>query len=151
MDYSLAGWDGTRMRKSITILVTAILSVLVVASVAMAATKTITVKMTGNQETPKGSPTGKGSATVTLNPATGRVCFKLSWSGIGTPSAAHIHKAPAGKAGAVVIPFFGGTAKHNACVTASKSLVSAIVKKPSNYYVNVHTAKYPNGALRGQL
>jgi hypothetical protein len=139
------------MRKSIAILLTTILGVLVVASVALAASKSITVKMTGKQETPAGSPTGTGSATVTLNSATGRVCFKLNWSGIGNPSAAHIHKAAAGKAGPVVIPFFGGTAKKTGCVNASKSLVSAIVKKPSSYYVNVHTAKYPNGALRGQL
>jgi hypothetical protein len=139
------------MSKSIAILLTTIVSLLVVASVAMAASKTITVKMTGKQEKPAGSPTGTGSATVTLNSTTGRVCFKLKWSGIGNPSAAHIHKAAAGKAGPVVIPFFGGTAKKSGCVNASKSLVAAIVKKPSSYYVNVHTAKYPNGALRGQL
>lgn len=32
-----------------------------------------------------------------------------------------------------------------------KSLLLAIQKKPSNYYVNAHNAKYPAGALRGQL
>ena len=33
-----------------------------------AANKTITVKMNGKQETPKGSPTGSGTAKVTLEP-----------------------------------------------------------------------------------
>jgi hypothetical protein len=139
------------MRKSIAILLTTIVAVLAVASMAFAASKVITVNMTGGQETPKGSPTGKGTAKVTLNSSTGQVCFKLTWSGIGTPTASHIHKAPKGKAGPVVIPFFGGAAKHSGCVKASKSLVAAIVKKPASYYVNVHTAKYPNGALRAQL
>jgi hypothetical protein len=36
-------------------------------------------------------------------------------------------------------------------VKASKSLISAIEKKPGAYYVNIHTAKYPAGAIRGQL
>jgi hypothetical protein len=138
------------MSKSIAILLTAIVSVVVVAS-AMAASKTITVPLTGKQESPAGSPTGKGSAKITLNDTKGQVCFKLSWSGIGNPSASHIHKGAKGKAGAVVIPLFSGTAKKSGCVSASKSLVAAIIKKPGSYYVNIHTAKYPNGAVRGQL
>jgi hypothetical protein len=139
------------MRKPIAILLTTIVGILVVASVAMAASKTITVKMDGKQESPAASTTGTGSAKITLDDTKGQVCFKLSWSGIGNPSAAHIHKAVKGKAGPVVIPLFSGTPKKSSCVSASKSLVAAIVKKPSSYYVNVHTAKFPNGAVRGQL
>lgn len=139
------------MRKPIAALLTVAVVALVAASVAVAASKVITVGMNGKSESPKGDPNGKGTAKVTLNSSTGKVCFKLTWSGIGTPTASHIHKAVKGKAGPVVIPFFGGAPKHTGCVTASKSLVAAIIKKPSAYYVNVHNAKYPNGALRGQL
>jgi hypothetical protein len=150
MDSAAIGWEARGMRKPIAILLT-FFSVLVVAAGSMAASKSITVKLDGKQETPAGSPTGNGSAKITLNDTKGQVCFKLSWSGIGTPSAAHIHKGAKGKAGAVVIPLFSGTPKKSACVSASKSLVAAIAKTPGSYYVNVHTAKYPNGALRGQL
>jgi hypothetical protein len=139
------------MRKPIAILLTTIVGILVVASVAMAASKAITVKMDGKQESPAASTTGTGSAKITLDDTKGQVCFKLSWSGIGSPSAAHIHKAVKGKAGPVVVPLFSGTPKKSGCVSASKSLIAAIVKKPSSYYVNVHTAKFPNGAVRGQL
>jgi hypothetical protein len=139
------------MRKSIAIHLTTIVGILVIASVAMAASKSITVKMDGKQESPAASTTGTGSAKITLNDTKGQVCFKLSWSGIGTPSAAHIHKAVKGKAGPVVVPLFSGTPKKSGCVSASKSLVAAIIKKPGSYYVNVHTAKYPGGAVRGQL
>lgn len=139
------------MRKVTAALLATGVAALVVASMAFAATATITKSMSGSAEVPKGSPTGKGTAKVTLNSSTGRVCFRLTWSGIGTPVAAHIHKGPRGKTGPVVIPFFGGTAKHTGCVKASKSLVGAIIRKPSAYYVNVHTQKYPAGALRAQL
>jgi hypothetical protein len=150
MDSSSVGWDARGMRKSIAVLTT-IVSLFVVAAGSMAASKTITVPLTGKQESPAGSPTGKGSAKITLNDTKGQVCFKLSWSGIGNPSASHIHKGAKGKAGAVVIPLFSGTPKKSGCVSASKSLVAAIIKTPGSYYVNVHTAKYPGGALRGQL
>jgi hypothetical protein len=123
----------------------------VVATGAVAASKTITTKMNGAQESPKGDPNGSGTAKVTLNSSTGKVCFNLTWSKIGKPTAAHIHKGAKGKAGDVVIPFFAGSAKHKGCVSAKKSLVAAIVKKPGAYYVNIHDAKYPAGALRGQL
>src|SRR6478672_6678976 len=111
----------------------ALLAALSLAVSAFAATKTLTVSMTGKAETPKGDPNGKGTAKVTLNTSTGKVCFKLTWSGIGTPNASHIHKGKKGVAGPVVIPFFGGTAKHSGCVTAAKSLVSKIAKSPGSY------------------
>jgi hypothetical protein len=113
--------------------------------------KVFNVKLDGKQETPKGSTTGKGTAKITLNASTGKVCFALTWSKIDTPNAAHIHKGAKGKAGPVVIPLFATPPKHKGCVTAKKSLVSAIAKSPSGYYVNVHTAKFPGGALRAQL
>jgi hypothetical protein len=139
------------MRKSIALLLTTVVAVAALATMAFAATKTLTTNMNGSQETPKGPSTAKGTAKVTLNSTTGQVCFKLTWSGIGTPTASHIHQGAAGKSGPVVLPLFSGTPKHSACVTASKSLVGKILKKPANYYVNVHTSKYPNGAVRGQL
>lgn len=115
-------------------------------------TTTLTVHMTGGQEVPKGSPVGSGTAVISLTPSTGRVCFHLTWSKIDTPTASHIHQAPKGKAGTVVVPLFSTPpAKHSGCVSAPKSLVAAIVKHPGAYYVNIHTKRYPNGAIRGQL
>jgi hypothetical protein len=116
-----------------------------------AATKTLTAQMTGGQEVPKGSPTGSGSARVMLNSSTGRVCFNLTWSKIDAPTASHIHKGAKGKAGPIVVPLFATPAKHSACVNASKTVVAAILKTPGAYYVNIHTKKYPDGAIRGQL
>jgi hypothetical protein len=113
--------------------------------------KTINVKMSGKVEVPKGSPTGSGTAKITLDAKKGQVCYTLNWSKIKTPTAAHIHQGKKGTAGAIVIPLFMGSPKHTACVSAKKSLVSAIIKKPSGYYVNVHTKDFPAGAIRAQL
>jgi hypothetical protein len=137
--------------KKLGLISLALLAALSLAVSAFAATKTFTVSMTGKAETPKGDPDGKGTAKVTLNTSTGRVCFNLTWSRIGNPVAAHIHKGKKGVAGPVVIPFFGGAPKHTGCVKASKSLVAKIVKSPASYYVNVHTQAFPAGALRAQL
>lgn len=129
----------------------AIVAALVLAAAAFAANKTYTVTMTGKAETPKGAPNGKGTAKITVEPGAGKLCFKLTWSGIGTPTASHIHQGKKGVAGPVVIPIFGGAPKHSGCVPAAKSLLNKIEKNPAGYYVNVHTAKYPGGAIRAQL
>ena len=113
-----------------------------------AAKNVVRATLVGANEVPKGSPTGRGTATIDLVP--GKVCWALTFKGIGTPAAAHIHKGKAGTAGPVVVPL-GGAFKANGCTAASAALVKAIAKTPGAYYVNIHTAKYPAGAIRGQL
>jgi CHRD domain len=113
---------------------------------------TVTVHMKGSLEVPKGSPTGTGIFKYQLIPSKKKVCYSLTWSKIGTALASHIHKGAKGTSGPVVIPLSLATpVKHSGCVTAKKSLILAIQAHPSRYYVNVHTAKYPAGAIRGQL
>ena len=130
--------------------------VLIAAGSAFAATsatvKTFTVHMTGAQEIPKGSPTGSGTFRYQLVTKTHLLCYSLEWSGIDTPYASHIHKAPKGVEGNVVVPLSASSpVKHSGCVKVPASLLAAIGKNPGAYYVNVHTKKYPGGALRGQL
>lgn len=113
---------------------------------------TRTVHMTGSQEVPKGSPTGSGSFRFQIVPSAGQVCFSLTWSKIDTPISSHIHKGAKGKAGGIVIVLFNAPpVGHSGCRNAPKSLIKAIQKTPSAYYVNVHTNKYPLGAIRAQL
>jgi hypothetical protein len=49
-----------------------------------------------------------------------------------------------------VIPL-GASYKAKGCRKASKSLIGAIETNPNRYYVNIHNARYPAGAIRGQL
>ena len=102
----------------------------------------------GKSETPKGDPDGRGTAEVKI---TGRrVCWEIKVSRVQTIVAAHIHKGAPGVAGPVVVPF-GKIFKAKGCTTTTAAIAAAIEKKPAAYYVNVHNAKYPGGALRGQL
>jgi V8-like Glu-specific endopeptidase len=119
---------------------------------ASSATETLTTAMLGKNEVPKGAPTGSGTAVIKLDPVKGTVCWTFSKvKGITKVTAAHIHKAPKGKSGNVVVPFFAGALKTKGCVFAKATVIKAIEKSPTSYYVNIHTVKYPAGAIRGQL
>jgi hypothetical protein len=127
------------------------LAALVVATGAIAAThkgNSLHATLTGKAETPKGDPDGRGTAEVKI---TGRrVCWEIKVARVQTIMAAHIHKGRPGSAGAVVVPF-GKVFKAKGCTTTTAAIAAAIAKTPSAYYVNVHNANYPAGALRGQL
>ena len=113
----------------------------------------LTTTLTGGQEVPvPGDTDGIGFATVTVNPGQGVLCYELSVSGIATATAAHIHEAPRGMAGDVrvhLLPPTGGSS--SGCVEVGRTLAKEILQDPADYYVNVHNAEFPGGALRGQL
>jgi hypothetical protein len=112
----------------------------------------VSAKLKGSNEAPvKGDPNGKGLAIVHFNATKGTTCWDFKGvSGIAKPNAAHIHKGGKGGSGPVVIAF--GTAyKASGCVKAPKATIEKIESNPNAYYVNIHNAKYPAGALRGQL
>jgi hypothetical protein len=120
--------------------------------------KRFTTTLTGANEVPgPGDADASGTASLALNPGQGEVCFDLAWAGIdGIVTASHIHAAPVGVAGPVVVPLFvggsfSGTDSVSACVSADRSLVLAIIQNPENYYVNIHSTVFPAGAVRGQL
>jgi len=99
-----------------------------------------------------GDPDGTGTITFYINPGQKRICYDLTLAGIDAPAAAHIHKAPAGIAGPIVIPFPAPPlGASTACVDVTSRQAAQIIAKPSDYYYNVHNATYPGGALRGQF
>lgn len=114
---------------------------------------TMEIALSGGAEVPgPGDTNGSGMAHLTFNHDKGEVCYDITAKDIQTPTAAHIHMAEAGKSGPVKIPLKkGADGNWKGCATADKSLINDIMKNPGNYYVNVHTAEFPNGAIRGQL
>jgi CHRD domain len=116
--------------------------------------------MTGANVSPgPGDPDGTGSAVLQLNRVEQRICFALNWSGIDLPFASHIHVAPVGEQGPVVVNLLddsssgsGSAWGPNGCVQGvDPGLIRAISKHPSKYYVDLHNTLYPLGAVRGQL
>lgn len=113
----------------------------------------LSATLLGSNEAPVlGDPDGMGTAELTLNQGQGTITYSIEVSGINTPRAAHIHEAGAGMAGPVVIalntPVNGVS---SGVVYLSKEQIKEIRMNPEMYYVNVHNAEYPGGALRGQL
>jgi CHRD domain len=129
-----------------------VVATVVLAGSALAGGRPLDATLTGAAEVPgPADPDGSGTAHLTLNQGRGTVCYRLTFTGLSTPTAAHIHAGPVGVAGPIVVPL-PITQSTKGCVTGvSRSLVKAIRKHPSAYYVNIHTAEYPAGAIRGQL
>ena len=107
-----------------------------------------------------GDPNGTGEAYVfgiDGDPTT--LCYVLTVDRIGRATAAHIHEGARGTNGPVVVnlaPPGDGNAAD--CLTEGEAnkfvggqTVAEILANPDDYYVNVHNAEYPGGALRGQL
>jgi hypothetical protein len=117
------------------------------------AAATLRATMNGNVEVPKGDPNGKGTARVTTSQSKGQVCYTVTLSNVGTVTSGHIHKGAKGAAGDVVVPLFDtATSQPKGCATGvKKSLIRDIEAHPGRYYINVHNATYPGGAVRGQL
>ena len=112
-------------------------------------------RLTGAAEVPgPGDPDGSGTAAIRLRVGQGQICFKLTVSAITLPATgAHIHAAPAGQAGDIVVTLQppDATGSSSGCVNTARDLVAKILQNPAGYYVNVHTTDFPAGAVRGQL
>ena len=102
-----------------------------------------------------GDSDGVGEALLTINVGQRKVCWELTVSNVALPAtASHIHHAPAGIRGGIVVflspPGASGTA--NGCATdQDREVLQEILVRPEDFYVNVHTSEYPAGAVRAQL
>lgn len=129
-------------------------SVTIPATTAPASRQVLTAMLSGRNEPGSGAAAGRGAATVTIDSSTTTVCWTLSASGITLPAlGAHIHRGGAAVEGPVVVPLAAPGASGTAagCTSADPALLAEILANPSNFYVNVHTAEFPGGAVRGQL
>ena len=142
-------------KRRFAIVAIAVLGVLAVTGAVLAqGGAPLSADMTGAAEVPgPGDPDGTGTASFTINPgASASSVFELSVQDIAPATAAHIHVAPVGVAGPVVVPLTPPTSgSSSGCVSVARDLALAIIKNPEAYYANVHNAGFPAGAVRGQL
>ena len=100
-----------------------------------------------------GDGNGRGAFSAIFKGDT--LCYGLQVTNIGKPVAAHIHKGTRGQNGDVVVtlkqPRTGNPGASKKCVEVNAAVADDIRANPQGFYVNVHNAKFPSGAIRGQL
>src|SRR5437764_8279899 len=118
-------------------------------------------KLAAKNETTGSTSTAKGHTLIKVRQDGTIECkTKILNKSHETFVAGHIHQAPVGVAGPIVVPLYGaptpstsarhikqsGVATPNAGTTGA-----ALCATPGAYYVNYHTTAFPGGAIRGQL
>src|SRR5512132_3072622 len=102
-----------------------------------------------------GDPDGSGMAVVLSRATDPTLGYAILVTGIDTPTLAHIHEGAAGVPGPVVVdltpPQTGNPGESEECISADATVLTRIRQNPAGFYVNVHDAAFPNGAIRGQL
>jgi hypothetical protein len=106
----------------------------------------------GASEVPPTTTAGKGAADIDYDPASKKLSWKVTYSGLSGPAtAAHFHgPAEADKNAGVKVPIPNATsspAEGSATLTDEQ----AADLMAGKYYVNVHTAANPGGEIRGQV
>jgi CHRD domain len=119
----------------------------------------LNTQLSAKSETTGSTSTATGHAQIKVW-NNGTITFKVQIFNPGheTFVAGHIHQAPVGVPGGIVVPLFGGSAttqshiKQSGVATPNAGTTgAALCNNPSAYYVNYHTTAFPAGAIRGQL
>ncbi|TKW79642.1 MAG: CHRD domain-containing protein [Bradyrhizobium icense] len=103
-------------------------------------------------EVPPNASAGTGTADIDYDPASKKLSWKLTYTGLSGPAtAAHFHgPAEAGKNAGVAVGIPNVTAGP---VEGSATLTDAQAADlvAGKYYINIHTAANPGGEIRGQV
>ena len=119
----------------------------------------LSAQLSRSQEVPPIPPAG-GTGTFSLNADRTALTYEIRVEGIPAVAASHFHNAPAGENGGVVRGF-EGTFDGDVWVSsgtwssteADQPLTADLVAEllAGNIYVNIHTADYGPGEIRGQV
>ena len=114
---------------------------------------TYTAELKGANEVAPGDRNASGTAEISFADELKRVCWDLNdLVGLAPITGAHIHRGAAGVDGPVVLAMSQATeGGWRGCSNDTAWVQKAFDEGLSNYYVNVHTAEFPKGAIRGQL
>lgn len=108
-----------------------------------------TATLNGAAEVPANASSATGTATATYNDNTNILTVTTNYTGL-TPTMAHIHKGAVGVSGGVVFPITDLTSPM-VLTTAALTAEQEADLKANLYYINIHTAAFVDGEIRGQL
>ena len=126
--------------------------------------------LSGSDEVPPTESNSTGTAKFQVNENNSQVSYWVNITGIKKVNQAHIHNGTTGENGDIVVTlskgksakgndrppqigFAGNITKDDLQGPLKDKEISDLVSLMSagNAYVNVHTDKYPDGAIRGQV
>jgi CHRD domain-containing protein len=102
-----------------------------------------------SEEVPPTDSSGAGTADVTLDTAANKVSWKVTYENLtGDPTAAHFHgPAKVGENTGVAVDMSANIKDGSADVTVDQAKMIS----DGNTYINIHTQKFPDGEIRGQV
>ena len=141
--------------RRLVLVAAALASVGLAASGAIAAPATFAVPLSGAQQVPPVQTKGNGTATLTYDPATRRLTWSVTFSGLSSDATmAHFHgPATQGKNAPPVIWLSEKGAAVSNPIKGQATLTpdQAQQMTAGEWYINVHTQANPNGEIRGQV
>lgn len=122
------------------------------------------VMLSGRQEVPPVGSSASGNATLQIDPGRMFVTVTVEFSGLTNPTEAHIHLGEVGVDGPILFPLASGPYTSPLVVTLSQADLAILAPQGSltfsdavdailegRTYVNLHTAAFPDGEIRGQV
>jgi hypothetical protein len=101
-----------------------------------------------------GDPDGQVNALLAVYAEDGLVCSIIEAEGITLPVVdVDIHEAPPGEVGPTVVGLDPDSVEtgDGICVDADPAVLAAMTADPGDYYLDIHTSDFADGAVRGQL
>jgi hypothetical protein len=143
------------MRKLVLMLLVCGVAVLVIAALALATTRkpVWSAQLSPKQEIQVvKSPNARGLFKGSL--ANGVLTWKLTYSGLSSSAiTANVYKGARGHVGTVGVPLCSTTPPCKSGATGTFRITTRVKRWINEHllYVNISTAKYPNGEIRGQI
>lgn len=141
------------MRRHCIVAAVATLAIAQLALVDGALAESLTFKATlvGTDEVPPTDSPAKGNAMVSYDTDSKRLVWSVTYSGLtGPATAAHFHgPAEPGAAAGVVVPVPTEAIPMEGSATLTDAQAKDLIA--GRWYVNVHTAKFKDGEIRGQV
>lgn len=131
--------------------------------------ETFSASLSGNEEIPATESSATGWARFQTNDNGTQVAYSVNLTGLNEITGAHIHNGSAGQNGDIVVSLSGQQAaenNNNATISLKGNITQDDLQGPlegkefselvslmsdGTVYVNVHTAEFPNGEIRGQI
>ena len=108
--------------------------------------------LNGDDLLPAGDTDGWGRVNIDIHDSLNQICADIEVRGLDEVTATQIMRGEPGQGSAVVnLDTPDNDGDEDDCDTVGDALIDDIQSNPGEFYVEVRTAEFPHGALRGKL